>query len=114
MGRAGRQSAVLGTLASEARVRGPPGHQVPVGAIRRRPRGGLPLPRSGVGAARAGRARAPAGPASASGPKRRSTARYQNSFSKVDPKTKVVQNLILYNIALGHILKFQIDFELEI
>jgi hypothetical protein len=38
----------------------------------------------------------------------------KNSFSKVDPKTKVVQNLVLYNIALGHILKFQIDFELEI
>jgi hypothetical protein len=36
------------------------------------------------------------------------------AFSRVDPKTKVVQNLILYNIALGHILKFQIDFELRI
>jgi hypothetical protein len=35
-------------------------------------------------------------------------------FSKLDPKTKVVQNLILYNIDLGHHLKFQIDFELEI
>jgi hypothetical protein len=34
--------------------------------------------------------------------------------SKLDPKTKVVQNLILYNIALGHILKFQIDFEIGI
>jgi hypothetical protein len=36
------------------------------------------------------------------------------AFSKLDPKTKVVQTLILYNIALGHILKFQMDFELEI
>jgi hypothetical protein len=35
----------------------------------------------------------------------------QKSFSKLDPKTKVVQNLILYN-TLGHILKFQIDFEM--
>jgi hypothetical protein len=38
----------------------------------------------------------------------------KNSFLKVDPKTKVVQNLILYNIALGHILKFQIYFEMGI
>jgi hypothetical protein len=36
------------------------------------------------------------------------------AFSKLDPKTKVVQNLILYNIALGHILKFQTYFEMEI
>jgi hypothetical protein len=38
----------------------------------------------------------------------------ENSFSQVDPKTKVVQNFILYNIALGYILKFQIDFEIGI
>jgi hypothetical protein len=37
MGRAGRQSAVLGALVSEARVRGPPRRQVPAGVIRRRP-----------------------------------------------------------------------------
>jgi hypothetical protein len=36
------------------------------------------------------------------------------AFSRFDPKTKVVQNLILYNIALGHILKFKTDFEMEI
>jgi hypothetical protein len=30
----------------------------------------------------------------------------KNSFSQVDPKTKVIQNFILYNIALGFILKF--------
>jgi hypothetical protein len=36
------------------------------------------------------------------------------AFSQVDPKTKVVQNLILYNIALGHILEFQRDFKLRI
>jgi hypothetical protein len=36
------------------------------------------------------------------------------TFSRLDPKTKVVQNLILYNIALGHILKFQTDFEMGI
>jgi hypothetical protein len=36
------------------------------------------------------------------------------AFSKLDPKTKVVLNLIHYNIALGLILKFQMDFELEI
>jgi hypothetical protein len=36
------------------------------------------------------------------------------AFSRLDPKTKVVQNLILYNIALGHILKFQTDFKMEI
>jgi hypothetical protein len=35
-------------------------------------------------------------------------------FSKLDPKTKVVQNLILYNIALDHILKFKTNFEIEI
>jgi hypothetical protein len=35
-------------------------------------------------------------------------------FSRLDPKTKVVPNLILYNIALGHILKFHTDFEIEI
>jgi hypothetical protein len=34
------------------------------------------------------------------------------AFSKLDPETKVVQNLILYNIALGHILKFQTNFEM--
>jgi hypothetical protein len=38
----------------------------------------------------------------------------KNSFSLVDPKTKVVQNFILYNIILGYILKFQLDFEVEI
>jgi hypothetical protein len=37
----------------------------------------------------------------------------KNSFSQVDPKT-VVQNFILYNIALGYILKFQLDFEIGI
>jgi hypothetical protein len=36
------------------------------------------------------------------------------AFLRFDLKTKVVQNLILYNIALGHILKFQIDFKMEI
>jgi hypothetical protein len=40
--------------------------------------------------------------------------KWKRAFSKLDPKTKVVQNLILYNIALGHILKFQTDFESEI
>jgi hypothetical protein len=30
----------------------------------------------------------------------------KKTFLKVDPKTKVVQNLILYNFDLGHILKF--------
>jgi hypothetical protein len=41
---------VLGALASEARVRGPPGRQVPAEGVRRQPRSGLPLPRSGVSA----------------------------------------------------------------
>jgi hypothetical protein len=36
------------------------------------------------------------------------------AFSKLDPKTKVVQNFILYHIALGYILKFQLDFEMGI
>jgi hypothetical protein len=36
------------------------------------------------------------------------------AFSRLDPKTKVVQNLILCNIALGHILKFQTYFKREI
>jgi hypothetical protein len=36
------------------------------------------------------------------------------AFPRLDPKTKAVPNLILYNIALGHILKFQTDFEMEI
>jgi hypothetical protein len=36
------------------------------------------------------------------------------AFSRFHLKTKVVENLILYNIALGHILKFQTDFEMEI
>jgi hypothetical protein len=40
--------------------------------------------------------------------------KWKKAFLKLDPKTKVVQDLILYNIALGHILKFQTDFELEI
>jgi hypothetical protein len=31
-----------------------------------------------------------------------------------DSKIKVALNLILYNFALGHILKFQTDFELKI
>jgi hypothetical protein len=35
------------------------------------------------------------------------------AFSRLASK-KVVQNLIIYNIALGHILKFQTDFEMEI
>jgi hypothetical protein len=39
---------------------------------------------------------------------------WKKAFSKLDPKTKVVQNLILYNIVVGHILKFQIDFEMGI
>jgi hypothetical protein len=39
---------------------------------------------------------------------------WKKAFSKVDLKTKVVQNLILYNIALGHILKFQTDLELRV
>jgi hypothetical protein len=38
----------------------------------------------------------------------------EKAFSKLDPKTKVVQNLILYNISFEHILKFQTDFEIEI
>jgi hypothetical protein len=38
----------------------------------------------------------------------------KKTFSKVDLKTKVVQNLILYNFALGHTLKFQTDFKMEI
>jgi hypothetical protein len=38
----------------------------------------------------------------------------QKSFSQVDPKTKVVQNFILYNLALGYILKFQLYFEIGI
>jgi hypothetical protein len=38
----------------------------------------------------------------------------KKAFSKLDPKTKVVQDLILYNIALGHLLKFQTDFEMKI
>jgi hypothetical protein len=38
----------------------------------------------------------------------------KNSFSKGDPKIKVVPNFILYNIALGFMLKFQLDFEIEI
>jgi hypothetical protein len=33
-------------------------------------------------------------------------------FSRLDPKIEVVQNLILYNFALGHILNFQTDFEM--
>jgi hypothetical protein len=36
------------------------------------------------------------------------------AFSQSDPKTKVVQNFILYNIDLGFILKLQIDFEIGI
>jgi hypothetical protein len=36
------------------------------------------------------------------------------TFSKVDRKTKVVQNLILYNFELGHSLKFQTYFEFKI
>jgi hypothetical protein len=38
----------------------------------------------------------------------------KKAFSRFDPKIEVVQNLILYNFALGHILKFQTDFELKI
>jgi hypothetical protein len=38
----------------------------------------------------------------------------QKLFSQVDPKTKVVQNFILYNIAFGYILKFQLDFKIGI
>jgi hypothetical protein len=38
----------------------------------------------------------------------------KNSFLGHDPKTKVVQNFILYNITLGYILKFQLDFEIGI
>jgi hypothetical protein len=36
------------------------------------------------------------------------------AFSRLDPKIEVVQNLIIYNFALGHILKFQTYFEMEI
>jgi hypothetical protein len=36
------------------------------------------------------------------------------AFSRLDPKIEVVQNLILYNFALGHTLKFQTYFEMEI
>jgi hypothetical protein len=36
------------------------------------------------------------------------------TFLRLDTKIEVVQNLILYNFAFGHILKFQIDFELRI
>jgi hypothetical protein len=36
------------------------------------------------------------------------------AFSKLGLEKKVVQNLILYNIALGHTLKFQLDFEMGI
>jgi hypothetical protein len=36
----------------------------------------------------------------------------KNSFSKSDPKIKVAQNFILYNIALGFVLKLQLDFEI--
>jgi hypothetical protein len=32
--------------------------------------------------------------------------KWKMAFSKLDPKTKVVQNLIFYNISLGH--KFEI------
>jgi hypothetical protein len=38
----------------------------------------------------------------------------KKAFSKVDPITKVVQKLILYNFDLGHTLKFQTDLEMEI
>jgi hypothetical protein len=38
----------------------------------------------------------------------------KKAFSRLDPKIEVVQNLILYNFALWHILKFQTDFELRI
>jgi hypothetical protein len=40
--------------------------------------------------------------------------RRKKAFSKVDLKTKVAQNLILYNFDLGHFLKFPIYFELMI
>jgi hypothetical protein len=40
--------------------------------------------------------------------------RKKETFSQVDPKTKVVQNLILYNFGLGHFFKFPTDFELMI
>jgi hypothetical protein len=33
----------------------------------------------------------------------------KKAFSRLTPKIEVVQNLILYNFALGHILKFQTD-----
>jgi hypothetical protein len=36
------------------------------------------------------------------------------TFSRLDRKIEVVQYLILYNFALGHTLKFQTDFEIEI
>jgi hypothetical protein len=38
----------------------------------------------------------------------------KKAFSKVDPKTKVVQNLILYNFDLRRFLNFQTDFELKV
>jgi hypothetical protein len=87
MGRAGRQSVVLGTLVSEVRVRGPPGRQVPAGAVRRWPRGGFPLPRldacAGEGARKVERAGAEAGKASSqSGPKvGRRPSKQEKSFS---------------------------------
>jgi hypothetical protein len=36
------------------------------------------------------------------------------TFSRLGPKIEVAQNLILYNSSLGHIFKFQTDFEMEI
>jgi hypothetical protein len=56
MGRAGRQSAAQRVLESDTRVRGPLGRQVPAAAVRRRPRGGLPLPWSGATRGRGRRA----------------------------------------------------------
>jgi hypothetical protein len=38
----------------------------------------------------------------------------KNSFLGHGPKIKVVQNFNLFNIALGYILKFQLDFEIGI
>jgi hypothetical protein len=38
----------------------------------------------------------------------------KNAFSRADLKTKIAQNLILYNFGFGHFFKFPTDFELMI
>jgi hypothetical protein len=42
------------------------------------------------------------------------TLKKKKAFLRLDPKIEVVQNLIRYNFALGHILKFQTNFELRV